>query len=673
MSAFRTRLWRLHQHAPSHGVCLSTRSIASAFRTRHAASAPSTRLAVSAPSLRLVASVFSTPPAARALGRASTLDQYAIQTAVDMPQAWRMIRRFWQTALREDLRGQHFLTVLPDLESTFVSLGPAFAAAAAQPNANAESIMSAVLREHVAVAQGASIPSSSGSGSAGSGPQDPNTEAVGQAAYQRALFEPRFQQLVRNLAGLNTSTSAGRRDILLTGFASGTPLVAKVIHTGSAVLSRRHPALGLINDSRGELPQYFGFHLTVDHQTKTVPSQLKEFAWAGPTGSDMLLMDCFLARKYTLMDAFNGPNGINAIKACERNQRDSISFTDPLDFFSTSENVRSYSAYMHRLLCSIGGVRTVTPPLVGHTFETWGAFYIQHIEMAFKLSTLVEQIAWISDASHQFLLWLQEAEQTVTRFIFSSQPDVSKLDVLTTLDCAPAKHLLDKQRGKALLDDGRQVFDYLQFGPAANGGAPYTDHLPKLSEHKGLTMSTPAGGKVPVMTFAPDFKTPSGCRPKAKEKPSREGLDQGKGRVQPPGSNTHMWAWLSATELVSGRSVWDIAKIKADFSVPSDACWPVLLSTKFGDNVLSVCDQHTASDHRHVGKGAHKQIPGFDPASAAIRAAYCRAATAEEQKKLGPDPNAGGRGKGGGGRGGRGGRRGRGIAKPARGPFRQQA
>ena len=79
------------------------------------------------------------------LGRAPTLDQYAIQTATDMPQAWRMIRRFWQTALREDLRGQPFLTVLPDLESSFVSLAPAFAAAAALPNANAETIMSAVL------------------------------------------------------------------------------------------------------------------------------------------------------------------------------------------------------------------------------------------------------------------------------------------------------------------------------------------------------------------------------------------------------------------------------------------------------------------------------------------------------------------------------------------------
>ena len=595
-------------------------------------------------------------------GRAPTLDQYAIQTATDMPQAWRMIRRFWQTALREDLRGQPFLTVLPDLESSFVSLAPAFAAAAALPNANAETIMSAVLKEHVAIAQGASLPSGSGSGSAGGGPHDANSDAVGQDAYQRAFFEPRFQQLVRNLGGLSPLTSAGRRDILLTGFASGTPLVAKVIHTGSAVLSRRHSSLGLINDSRGELPQYFGFNLTVDYATNTVPSLLKEFAWAGPTGSDTALMDLFLARKYSLMDAFNGPNGINAIKAYERNQKSSISFTDPLDFFSTSENVKCYSAFMHRLLCSIGGVRTVTPPLVGHTFETWGAFYVKHIEMAFKLSTLAEQIAWISDASIQFLLWLQEAEQTVTRFIFSSQPDVAKLDVLTTLDCAPAKHLLDKQKGKALLDDGRQVFDFMQFGPSTNGGAPYTDHLPKLSEHAGMTMTNPAGEKVPVMTFAPDFQTPAGVRPKAKEKTPKNPGGQGQGKAQQPGCNTHLWTWLSATELLMNKGVWDVAKIKADFTVPDDACWAVLLSTKLGNNVLSVCDKHADPNHKFVGKGAHKWIPGFDPSDNAIRAAYLRTATAEELKKLGPAPNPGGRGGGGRGRGG-GGRGGRGIAK----------
>ena len=103
--------------------------------------------------------------------------------------------------------------------------------------------------------------------------------------------------------------------------------------------------------------------------------------------------------------------------------------------------------------------------------KTWCAFYIAHIRLAFQLPTLSQQIAWLSDASTQFVLWLIEVRHTVMRFANSSKPDEARLNVLTTLDCAPARHLLQKQEGKKLLDQSRQAFDWIG-GGASGGGQP---------------------------------------------------------------------------------------------------------------------------------------------------------------------------------------------------------
>ena len=307
------------------------------------------------------------------VGRAPTLHQYIIRLATTPPNAWRALQRFGQTALREELRGQDFLVILPDLEAAALQYAAVFATAAAVAGATAESVVTAVLAAYTSVSNGAALPGGGGGG--GCLTTDPTTTAestdtVSADGYRRALFDSRFQQLEGQLTNVNADSAAGRRDILLTAFNSGTALAFKMIHTGAVSLGKRHSVLGLIGDALNELPGYFGYMLSVDTATNTVPILLAEFSLAGASGSDTTLMKQFLSYEYHTMDAFNGPCGINARKAYLRNQKDVIHFTYPHDFFCTVENVESYGAFMHTLFCSIGAADAVAPPLVGHTMKT---------------------------------------------------------------------------------------------------------------------------------------------------------------------------------------------------------------------------------------------------------------------------------------------------------------
>ena len=96
------------------------------------------------------------------VGRAPTLHQFIIRLATTPPNAWRALQRFGQTALREELRGQDFLVILPDLEAAALQYAAVFATAAAVAGATAESVVTAVLAAYTSVSTGAALPGGGG-------------------------------------------------------------------------------------------------------------------------------------------------------------------------------------------------------------------------------------------------------------------------------------------------------------------------------------------------------------------------------------------------------------------------------------------------------------------------------------------------------------------------------
>jgi hypothetical protein len=289
---------------------------------------------------------------------------------------------------------------------------------------------------------------------------------------------------------------------------------------------------------------------------------------------------------------------------------------------------------------------------------SWCTFYIAHIKMALGLASLKEQIAWLEDASLQFVCWWVLVAETIHRFVNSSEADRATFTYLTTADCAPAEHLREKQKSKGLLDQGRQLFDWMGRDGSGFSRAPDPHSLPLLSAHKQM-----------LKFFAPKVDTPAAFKPKGKDpNPKPKNPGGGGGGAATPGSAVHLWVWLTATTLLLGKSVYDVGLICKDFAVDiASICWPFALSLKKGENRLSMCDKHGShADHKTLDSGAHRPISGLDLSSADQRKKYMRVATDAELAKL-PAPPAG---QGAGSSGGRGGGtrgRGRGISKRGRG------
>ena len=571
-------------------------------------------------------------------GRAPTLDRYVILTAANLPLAFRAIERIAQALLPSGARDQPFLIRLPSVESALMENDSTLSIAAGATGATGETILTALLTEHLAVTAGGG-----GSGPSGTPAVPPSAiDAISEDTYSKALRHARFTAFVMAGAVHDTSTSTGRRSLILEGFSSGAGICSRMLVTGSEKLARRHAALGRLNDCREDLPSYFGYLHVVDPVLNTVPPLLKEWKWNGLDGQDLVLMTQFLNFAFADMDWFNGANGINALVARRRNQKEAVSYTDPYDFYSTVQSIEDLSDFGHRCFCGLGAADTLTSPTLGFTMKTWCEFYLAHIKLAFGLASLEEQVAWLEDAAIQFLIWFGLAAASLRRFIYGSNLDTATLGALTSSDCDPAQHLREKQVSLQTYNEGRNLFSWMQ--NSASKRPPSTVVLPLLSANRQM-----------IKEYVPRVQAPG--RPLTATLQSKQ--------PQPPGSMTHLWTWLAeGVELLFGSRVWLIGQICTDFGI-SDwrvYCWSVLVSTKQGGAKLAVCGQRNDPNHRGLQAVSHQPPAGLDLSDKATRAKYSRDATDAEKKRL-PKPPVGGKGVGGGGGGGGGGGRGRGKGK----------
>ena len=176
-------------------------------------------------------------------------------TAFNLPQAYRAIERIAQALLPAGLREQLFLVRLPAVENALVDNESTLSIAAGAAGATGETIVTALLTEHMAV--------TAGSGGGGTSSTSASTltagDAVSEDTYSKALRHARFTAFVAAGAVHNITTSAGRRQFILEGFNSGSAICARMLVAGSERLARRHVALGRLNDCRDDLAAYFGY------------------------------------------------------------------------------------------------------------------------------------------------------------------------------------------------------------------------------------------------------------------------------------------------------------------------------------------------------------------------------------------------------------------------------
>ena len=182
--------------------------------------------------------------------RAPTLDRYIIQLATDKTQAHRLLVRLAQSILRPAVRELSFLDALPDLEAAAKDQEASLNLAASVAGATAESVVSTVTAEayNIGLAH-----------TAGSSGKDPDaSDTINPQTLQRFLLLPKYRNFVSAVAALDTTTSLGRRMVLMEEGNSGCAIVLRVLVTGAASVSKKHESLGILSDCRVDLPLLFG-------------------------------------------------------------------------------------------------------------------------------------------------------------------------------------------------------------------------------------------------------------------------------------------------------------------------------------------------------------------------------------------------------------------------------
>ena len=128
-------------------------------------------------------------------------------TAANEPQAYRSVQRFVQSALREELRDKPFLVILPDLEARAKDYIGAFTTAAGLAGANAETIVSFVLLEHVAISSTSGGSSSTAAGSAEGVSFDLTSDTLTADTYQKCFREARYRTFCAAILATSADTS----------------------------------------------------------------------------------------------------------------------------------------------------------------------------------------------------------------------------------------------------------------------------------------------------------------------------------------------------------------------------------------------------------------------------------------------------------------------------------
>ena len=125
-------------------------------------------------------------------------------------------------------------------------------------------------------------------------------------------------------------------------------------------------------------------------------------------------------------------------------------------------------------------------------------------------------------------------------------------------------------------------------------------------------------------------------------KPSK---DSTRDALAPPGSRAQVAVRLSEDQLMLGGSVYDLTGLANYLGVKVDEkCWPFLLSSKTGQNRMSICPCHKQAGHRHPQDAQHILPPGFNAAKwdvAQLTKQFGRTPTQEEkQRREYVDPGA---------------------------------
>lgn len=494
-----------------------------------------------------------------------------------------------------------------------------------RPGASALSIVDSLLAERASIQAPAGIGGGEAGGSEAHGEEARST--VESDAILKAINQDAFRRIAAGVMEANIEDVKGRRSAMVRGFANDCVLSIRLLCQGSAVLARKHLALGRLHSLRRHLPEYITFHLVAD-STGKIPSRLNNYNIVGPcddvTGQirpeGQAFLDKLLKFDLQAMDWLFSPGGLLALKSARDGGLAAAAKVHPLDVYTIPGIVKELGAMIHQILVCMGGAKENTEAAI--TFQTWTDMYLDHLAATNQLVNDASKAAHLDKCHSLFALGLKTAGERTAEAVFTVNPDLQgRVPPPLPLNEDPVAHVMAwGKRREASLD--------------------------AMIDHIGLFPMVPTAS-----SSSSRFNNPwvlplrSQCHHSAKEeRPSskRNRLDdedgkKGKARVPPRAVRsmvpTHMWVIKDKELYVSGK-VWKIDRIARKLGVNKDSyCWPVLLNARTAENRLAHCEQPDQPGHERIDSAAHS-LDKLDPRALVNDSSLWRHANDAEKAKL---------------------------------------
>ena len=241
-------------------------------------------------------------------------------------------------------------------------------------------------------------------------------------------------------SSLDLMTASGRRQALEYAFSSKSTLIIRAVVYGEKALARRHPLLTSLVECRVALPAYYGHCLTVDRATGVRPKRVENWSITGKSNTDTDLLGAWSKQQFVAFDYYHKEGGVYPLKtALDGTQFERIKEED---YWCRPGCVRDYCEYMHTLSLADGFPDSTQN---GFTWQTWGQFYVAHIQKCTRLSNLDEQYSWLSDASNQFMAFQRYAQEHKRMLLTSPRLEEDTFDAVAPHDVPAAVELRQAQ------------------------------------------------------------------------------------------------------------------------------------------------------------------------------------------------------------------------------------
>ena len=624
------------------------------------------------------------------------IDTYVVSMGSDAQSNYGLIQRL-RTSLTPGDRDLSLVDAMPNLHRELMRRLSTLQTAAAKPGATASTVMTAICDEAQALATGANStgqPQAAGASSLASGPI--SACALRDEDFTMHVLSLGFKAIESSLIGLHMGIASSRRDGIAAGFNGAVPLAVRILLSTSEngdERAKRNATLNTLNGLRPFRSEYFDYMLAVNVATGVVDPQIAKFYSIAAARDDSFLMAlCNL--KMGSLRWVAAPHGLLGYLQA-RDGKSAPDNVKHIDEYVIPEVLRELGPFGQRLLTSIGmpsslagppGALTATMAPYGFTFETYFAFYAEHIRMAARLATLREQIAWLMYADIQNAEVLTTAGRLLHSAIFSGtlQPINGEM---VPYDIRPLSNLREKQASLLELAARRQEWELFGPGPGPgssnNHAAKGLLELPRLSAHRPIIESLMASDAQLRDFRISDFEARGSKRPAGglldedAQKNKRAGKEDDEGRSTitfggagtiAPGSALKAFRFVGTNQLVISGRTYDLAALRK-YVGGRDLCWPFLLVASANDKGPS---QETRASR--CGKFAEhskgKAVKHAWPAGKSFEEAkrrFSREATAAERAGISsPFYTARGRGQPGRGRSARG-RSARGRGRGGRG------